>query len=87
MAGIGFSIQKLLDRDTYLGAIEGYFLGAFVAAGPMVILIFAIGLLGAVLIPKAIGNMAKGSTVQKSLKLLVPLCGILVVLAIVLGVM
>lgn len=45
MAGIGFSIQKLLDRDTYLGAIEGYFLGAFVAAGPMVILIFAIGLL------------------------------------------
>jgi len=50
-------------------------------------IIFAVGLLGAVLIPKAIGNMAKGSTIQKSLKLLVPLCGILIVLAIVMGVL
>jgi len=40
-----------------------------------------------VLIPKAIGNMAKGSTVQKSLKLLVPLCLILIVLAIVMAVL
>jgi len=50
-------------------------------------IIFAVGLLGAVLIPKAIGNMAKGSTIQKSLKLLVPLCGILIVMAIVMGVL
>lgn len=48
-------------------------------------IIFAVGLAGAVIVPKAIGNMAKGSTVQKSLKLLLPLCVILVVLAIILG--
>ena len=48
-------------------------------------IIFAVGLLGAVIIPKAIGNLAKGSTIQKSLKLLVPMCIILVILALVLG--
>lgn len=50
-------------------------------------IIFAVGLLGAVIVPKAIGNLAKGSTIQKSLKLLVPLCLILIVLAIILGVL
>jgi fucose permease len=48
-------------------------------------IIFAIGLLGAVIVPKAIGNLAKGSSVQKSLKLLIPACIALVVLAIILG--
>ncbi len=48
-------------------------------------IIFAIGLLGSVIMPKAIGNIAKGSTVQKSLKLLLPLCVLQVILAIVLG--
>jgi len=48
-------------------------------------IIFAIGLLGAVIVPKAIGNLAKGSTVQKSLRLLIPLCLILVILVLVLG--
>jgi len=48
-------------------------------------IIFAVGLAGAVIMPKAIGNMAKGSSVQKSLKLLAPLCVILIVLAIALG--
>jgi fucose permease len=48
-------------------------------------IIFAVGLLGAVIIPKAIGNLAKGSSVQKSLKLLVPACVALIVLAIILG--
>jgi fucose permease len=46
---------------------------------------FAVGLLGAVIIPKAIGNLAKGSSVQRSLKLLIPACAILVILALVLG--
>lgn len=45
-------------------------------------IIFAIGLAGAVIVPKAIGNMAKGSSVQKGLRLLVPLCAILIGLAI-----
>lgn len=48
-------------------------------------IIFAVGLLGAVIIPKAIGNLAKGSSVQKSLKLLIPACVFLVILALVLG--
>ncbi len=48
-------------------------------------IIFAVGLLGAVIIPKAIGNLAKGSSVQKSLKLLVPACVLLIILALVLG--
>jgi MFS transporter, FHS family, glucose/mannose:H+ symporter len=48
-------------------------------------IIFAGALLGGATIPKAIGNLAKGSTVQKSLKLLIPACVILIVLALVLG--
>jgi hypothetical protein len=38
-----------------------------------------------VIVPKAIGNLAKGSSVQKSLKLLIPAGLVLIVLAIVLG--
>jgi len=48
-------------------------------------IIFAVGLLGAVIIPKAIGNLAKGSSVQKSLKLLIPACVALIILALILG--
>ena len=48
-------------------------------------IIFAVGLAGAVIVPKAIGNMAKGSSVQKSMKLLVPACIVLIILAILLG--
>ena len=48
-------------------------------------IIFAVGLAGAVIIPKMMGNVAKGASIQKSLKLLLPACAILIVLAIVLG--
>ena len=48
-------------------------------------IIFAIGLLGGVIVPKAIGNLAKGSSIQKSLRLLVPACILLAILAMVLG--
>ena len=48
-------------------------------------IIFAVGLLGAVLVPKAIGNLAKGSSVQKSLTLLVPICVLLIIFALILG--
>lgn len=47
-------------------------------------IIFAMGLAGAVIVPKAIGNMAKGASVQKAIKLLLPVCAILLVLALVL---
>lgn len=48
-------------------------------------IIFAVGLLGAVIIPKAIGNLAKGSSIQKSIRLLVPACLALILLALILG--
>ena len=48
-------------------------------------IMFSIGLLGAVIIPKAIGNLVKGSSIQKSLKLLLPACLILIILALILG--
>jgi fucose permease len=47
-------------------------------------IIFAVGLAGAVIVPKAIGNLSEGSSVQKSLKLLLPACVVLIVLALVL---
>lgn len=48
-------------------------------------IIFAIGLLGSVIVPKAMGNIAKGGSIQKSLKLLLPACVLLLILAIVMG--
>jgi len=48
-------------------------------------IIFAVGLFGAVIIPKAIGNLAKDSSVQKGLRLLLPVCIGLIVLAVILG--
>jgi fucose permease len=36
-------------------------------------IIFAAAMLGGVVVPKAIGNLAKGATVQKSLRLLIPI--------------
>ena len=48
-------------------------------------IIFAVGLFGGVMVPKAVGNLSKGSSIQKSLKLLVPLCAGLLVLALILG--
>jgi fucose permease len=51
-------------------------------SGSLFGIIFAIGLAGAVIVPKAIGNMAKGASVQKALKLLLPACVILALLAV-----
>lgn len=48
-------------------------------------IIFAGALLGGATVPKAIGNLAKGSTIQKSMLLLAPLCVILAVVALILG--
>jgi fucose permease len=48
-------------------------------------IIFAAGMLGGAIAPKAIGNLAKNSSVQKSLKLLVPACILFAILAIILG--
>jgi fucose permease len=48
-------------------------------------IIFAVGLAGAVIVPKMMGNVAKGASIQKSLKLLLPAVVALVILAIILG--
>ena len=47
-------------------------------------IIFAGALLGGATVPKAIGNLARGSSVQRSMILLAPLCLVLVVLALIL---
>ena len=47
-------------------------------------IIFAGALLGGATVPKAIGNLARGSSIQRSMILLVPLCLILVGLALML---
>ncbi|VGO20161.1 MFS transporter [Pontiella sulfatireligans] len=51
-------------------------------SGSLFGIIFAVGLAGGVIVPKAIGNMAGNSTIQKSLKLLLPACAALALLAI-----
>lgn len=66
---------------TTVGVTFGKFGGG---SGSLFGIIFAVGLLGAVIVPKAIGNMAKGASVQKALKLLLPACVVLAILAVVL---
>jgi fucose permease len=64
---------------TTVGVTFGKFGGG---SGSLFGIIFAVGLFGAVIVPKAIGNMAKGSSVQKALKLLLPSCVVLLLLAV-----
>jgi len=66
---------------TTVGVTFGKFGGA---SGSLFGIIFAVGLAGAVIVPKAIGNLATGTSVQKALKLLLPACALLAVLAIIL---
>jgi fucose permease len=47
--------------------------------------IFAGAMLGGVVVPKAIGNLAKGATIQKSLRLLIPICLAMAGTVLVLG--
>jgi fucose permease len=47
--------------------------------------IFAGAMLGGVVVPKAIGNLARGATIQKSLRLLVPICLLVAGCVLVLG--
>jgi len=47
--------------------------------------IFAGAMLGGSVAPKTIGNLARGSTLQKSLRLLIPVCVLVAAFALVLG--
>ena len=67
---------------TTVGVTFGKFGGG---SGSLFGIIFAVGLAGAVIVPKAIGNKAKGASVQQSLKLLLPIVVGLAVLAAVLN--
>jgi fucose permease len=48
-------------------------------------IMFAGAMLGGVVVPKAIGNLAKGATIQKSLRLLIPICLLVAGFVLVLG--
>jgi fucose permease len=48
-------------------------------------MIFAMAMLGGAIVPKVIGNLARGSSVQRSLRLLVPACVLFALLVILLG--
>lgn len=45
MAGIGFRLRKMLDRDSYLSTIQAYLYSALISSGPWLITILVIGLL------------------------------------------
>lgn len=47
--------------------------------------IFAGAMLGGVVVPKAIGNLAKSATIQKSLRLLIPICLLVAGFVLLLG--
>jgi fucose permease len=49
--------------------------------GSIIGIIFLMGFVGASIAPRVIGSLAKGSSVQRSLRLLVPLAALLVILA------
>ncbi len=48
-------------------------------------IIFAGALLGGATVPKTIGNLAKGSSIRRSMILLAPLCVVLAIVALILG--
>ena len=48
MAGIGFRLEKILSKNSYLNLLEGYAFSAIVSAGPILLTIFSIGILSVV---------------------------------------
>ena len=95
---LGMTTAKSVTRSRVLASLAGLFFGpifpttvgiTFAKFSPDIYgsifgIIFAIGLLGGVVLPKAVGNIAAGSSIQKSLRLLLPVCVLLIVFAILL---
>jgi fucose permease len=48
-------------------------------------IIFSTGLLGSIILPKVVGYLSKGKTVQQSLPIAAAIAGILLVIALVMG--
>lgn len=45
MAGIGFRLEKILSKNSYLNLMEGYAYSAIVSAGPVLLTIFSLGII------------------------------------------
>lgn len=45
MAGIGFRLQRLVQRGTYTAVLQGFFYATFLVAGPWIVSLVVIGLL------------------------------------------
>lgn len=45
MAGIGFRLEKILSKNSYINLLEGYAYSAIVSAGPMLCTIFSVAVL------------------------------------------
>jgi uncharacterized membrane protein len=45
MAGIGFKLEKILSKNSYLNLLEGYLYSTMVSAGPIIATIFSIGVI------------------------------------------
>jgi fucose permease len=98
LAVIGLTLARKASRVPLLAALAGLLLapcfpttvGLVYARHPANFgsvfgVIFAAAMLGGVVVPKAIGNLAKGATVQKGLRLLVPICLLVAGCVLVLG--
>ncbi len=46
MAGIGFELRKYLDSDSYLGTLQGYVYAGIISAGPWILSIIGVMLVG-----------------------------------------
>ncbi len=46
MAGIGFELQKLLQRGTLAATIQAFLYGAMVASGPMILTVITVSIIG-----------------------------------------
>ncbi|MEW6636105.1 MAG: exopolysaccharide Pel transporter PelG [Actinomycetota bacterium] len=48
MAGIGFELQRTIQEDSYLSSVRGYLYAAVLSAGPWLLSVVALGVLGIV---------------------------------------
>ena len=56
MAGIGFELRKMLKRDTLLGLMQAYTYAGLISAGPWILSIIGILMIGALSLPLVLPN-------------------------------
>ncbi|GAF79699.1 unnamed protein product, partial [marine sediment metagenome] len=61
MAGIGFELRKLLQRDTFSGLLQAYGYAGVISSGPWVLSIIGILLLGLL----SVGNVKPGIQISE----------------------